>query len=261
MNRQIIKSMDTGRIPVERLISLLQTFTLKHSAKALPDLLETADLEGSSCREFLLAVLETEVIGRNERRRKRNYSAAHFPPNIRPLEEFDPEELDSGITQAQLDKLKELSWLDNGGNIVLAGPPGLGKTMVAVGLGLHAVNNGYTVCFEKMVNLVKILDTAETERSAGFRLKNLKKAQLIIIDEIGYTPITRSQANRFFTFISDTYETSSIIFTTNKEIMDWAEMMGDPVLTTALLDRILHHANCYSFRGESFRLKHPDMFS
>lgn len=261
MNRQIMKSMDTGRIPVERLISLLQTFTLKHSAKALPDLLETADLEGSSCREFLLAVLETEVVGRNERRRKRNYSAAHFPPNIRPLEEFDPEELDSGITQAQLDKLKGLSWLDNGGNIVLAGPPGLGKTMVAAGPGLHAVNNGYTVCFEKMVNLVKILDTAETERSAGFRLKNLKKAQLIIIDEIGYTPITRSQANRFFTFISDTYETSSIIFTTNKEIMDWAEMMGDPVLTTALLDRILHHANCYSFRGESFRLKHPDMFS
>ena len=261
MNRQIMKSMDTGRIPVERLISLLQTFTLKHSAKALPDLLETADLEGSSCREFLLAVLETEVVGRNERRRKRNYSAAHFPPNIRPLEEFDPEELDSGITQAQLDKLKGLSWLDNGGNIVLAGPPGLGKTMVAAGLGLHAVNNGYTVCFEKMVNLVKILDTAETERSAGFRLKNLKKAQLIIIDEIGYTPITRSQANRFFTFISDTYETSSIIFNTNKEIMDWAEMMGDPVLTTALLDRILHHANCYSFRGESFRLKHPDMFS
>lgn len=143
----------------------------------------------------------------------------------------------------------------------MAGPPGLGKTMVAAGLGLHAVNNGYTVCFEKMVNLVKILDTAETERSAGFRLKNLKKAQLIIIDEIGYTPITRSQANCFFTFISDTYETSSIIFTTNKEIMDWAEMMGDSVLTTALLDRILHHANCYSFRGESFRLKHPDMFS
>lgn len=260
MNREIMRCMDTKRIPVERLISLLQTFTLKHSAKALPDLLETADLESSSNREFLLALLETEVIGRNERRRKRNLSAAHFPPNIRPLDEFDPEELESGISQAQIEKLKELSWLDNGGNIVLAGPPGLGKTMISVGLGLHAINNGYTVCFEKMVNLVKILDTAETERTAGFRLKNLKKAQLIIIDEIGYTPITRSQANRFFTFISDTYETSSIIFTTNKEIMDWSEMMGDPVLTTALLDRILHHASCFSLRGESYRLKHPDMF-
>ena len=261
MNREVMKSMGTKRIPVDRLTSLLLTFALKHAAKALPDLLETADLENATNKQFLLSILETEVIGRNERRRKRNYSAAHFPPNIKPIEEFNPEELDSGISQAQVDKLKELTWLDNGGNIVLAGPPGLGKTMVAVGLGLHAINSGYTVCFEKMVNLVKILDNAETERTAGFRLKNLKKAQLIIIDEIGYTPITRSQANRFFTFISDTYETSSIIFTTNKEITDWAEMVGDPVLTTALLDRILHHANCYSFKGESYRLKHPDLFS
>lgn len=261
MKREILKSMDTERIPVERLISLLQTFALKHAARALPDILEMADTQNATNRQLLLSILETEVKGRNERRRKRNYAAAHFPPNIRPLEEFDPEELESGITQAQIDRLKELSWLDNGGNLVIAGPPGLGKTMVAVGLGLHAINNGYTVCFEKMVNLVKILDTAETERSAGFRLRNLKKAQLLIIDEIGYTPISRSQANRFFTFISDTYETSSIIFTTNKEIMDWAEMMGDPVLTTAMLDRILHHANCYSFKGESYRLKHPDIFS
>ena len=94
MNREILKSMDTGHIPVQRLTALLETFTLKHAARMLPDLLETADLQDSSCREFLLAVLETEVKGRNERRRKRNYSAAHFPPNIRPLEEFDPEELD-----------------------------------------------------------------------------------------------------------------------------------------------------------------------
>ena len=94
MNREILKSMDIQRIPVERLISLLQTFALKHAAKALPDLLESADLQPVSHRQFLLSVLETEVKGRNERRRKRNYSAAHFPPNIRPLEEFNPEELE-----------------------------------------------------------------------------------------------------------------------------------------------------------------------
>ena len=133
--------------------------------------------------------------------------------------------------------------------------------MLAVGLGLEAVNAGYTVCFERMTNFVKILDTADTERAAGFRLRNIRKAQLVIIDEIGYTPISRSQANRFFTFISDTYETNSIVFTTNKEITDWAEMMGDPVLTTAMLDRILHHARCFSLQGQSYRLKHPEMFS
>ena len=83
MNREILKSMDTDRIPVERLISLLQTFTLKHAARALPDLLETADAQNATNRQFLLSILETEVKGRNERRRKRNYSAAHFPPNIR----------------------------------------------------------------------------------------------------------------------------------------------------------------------------------
>ena len=107
MNREVMKCMGTKRIPIDRLASLLQTFTLKHAAKALPDLLETADLENASNKQFLLSVLETEVIGRNERRRKRNYSAAHFPPNIHPLEEFNPEELESGISQAQIEKLKE----------------------------------------------------------------------------------------------------------------------------------------------------------
>lgn len=261
MNKAIARNLDTDYIPVQRLCALLETFALKHSSKQLADLLEKAENENASYREFLRTVLETEVKGRNERRRKRNYAGAHFPPNVRPLEEFDSSELEAGITDGQIRQLKDLTWLDTYGNIVLAGPPGLGKTMIAVGLGLEAINNGYTVCFEKMVNLIKILDAAESERNAGFRIKNIKKAQMIIIDEIGYTPISRAQANRFFTFISDTYETSSIVFTTNKEITDWAEMMGDPVLTTALLDRILHHAKCFSLRGESYRLKHPELFT
>jgi len=261
MNRKILGNMDTDHIPIERLSALLTTFTLKHTAKALAGLLDEAEEREDSYRRFLLSLLEVEVGGRNERRRKRSLSAAHFPPNVRSLEEFDPKELESGITSGQINQLKELNWLDTRGNIVLAGPPGLGKTMIAAGLGLHAVDSGYTVCFEKMTSLVKILDNAPAERSAGFRLRNIRKAQLIIIDEIGYTPISRSQANSFFTLISDTYETSSMIFTTNKEITDWTEMLGDPVLTTALLDRILHHARCFSLKGESYRLKHPERFT
>jgi DNA replication protein DnaC len=246
------------RIAIERLVQMMETFTLKHASRQLADLIDDAETSEHTYREFLLALLDCEVKGRNDKRRHRNYAAAHFPPVVRVLEEFDPTELEGGITRGQIDQLKELAWLDTFGNIVLAGPPGLGKTMIAVGLGLHAINEGYTVVYEKMDNFVDIMDRADSERASGFRLKNIKKAQLRIIDEIGYTPITRVQANRFFNFISDTYERTSIVFTTNKEIPEWAEVMGDPVLTTAMMDRILHHARCFSLRGQSYRLKHPE---
>jgi len=245
---------------MERLCAMLEIFGLKHVSTNLPSLLAAAEKEEQPYREFLLNALDTEVRGRNERRRHRNYALAHFPPSVRSIDEFDPAELEAGITSSQIRQLKDLSWLDACGNILLAGPPGLGKTMIALGLGLHAINEGYTVCFEKIGNFFDILAKADYERAAGFRLKNIKKAQLVILDEIGYATITREQANRFFSFISDAYEKRSIIFTTNKEIPEWAEMMGDPVLTTAMMDRILHHARCFSLKGESYRLKHPELF-
>jgi len=252
---------ENGKVSIQRLCSLLEGFGLKHSSKVLADKLGQTDDGVYTPREFLYALLETEVKGRNENNRRRNYALAHFPPNVKELEEFDPTELESGITQSQLNQLAELGWIDTFGNLVFAGPPGLGKTMIAAALGVRAVNEGYTVCFEKMDSLVNTLDRASVERSAGFRLKNIKKAQLIVLDEVGYTPINRTQANKFFTLISDIYERASVIITTNKEIAEWAEMMGDPVLTTAILDRLLHHARCFSFKGESYRLKHPDIFS
>ena len=213
---------------------MLETFGLKHAAKQLPDLLETA---------------------------MRNYAAAHFPPSARPIEEFDSPELEGGITATQVELLVDLSWLDAHGNVVLAGPPGLGKTMVALGLGLKAVDERYTVAYEKMETIIEVLDKAEVDRKTEVRLRYLKKAQLVIVDEIGCTPINKNQANKFFSFVSDAYERSSMIFTTNKEITQWEEFMGDQVLTTAILDRILHHARCFSLRGESYRLKHPELYA
>jgi DNA replication protein DnaC len=253
--------MSSNKVSIEQLNKQLEGFGLKHAPAKLADLLDSAETAGLTHREFLARLLSCEVTGRNERRRKRNYAAAHFPPNVRGLEEYDCNELESGITSAQIDQLRELTWLDACGNIIFAGPPGLGKTMLSLGLGLHAINEGYMVAYEKMESFVAILSKSDTERNAGFRLRYIRRAQLVINDEIGYTPISRDQANRYFNFISDTYERSSIIFTTNKEIPQWAEMMGDPVLATAMLDRILHHARCFSLQGQSYRLKHPDMFS
>ena len=99
-------------------------------------------------------------------------TSRRIPSHPKPVELFDPMELESGISESQVRQLRELNWIDTNANIVLAGPPGLGKTMLAVGLGMEAINSGYTVCFERMSNFVKILDNADTERSAGFRLKN-----------------------------------------------------------------------------------------
>ncbi|MDR1538415.1 MAG: ATP-binding protein [Clostridiales bacterium] len=246
---------------IQQLCGLLGGFGLKRSSKGLADMLGQAEDGSQTPRQFLMALLDAEIKGRNESRRHRNYAGAHFPPTVKGLEEFDPEELESGIASGQLRQLAEPGWLDTSGNLVFAGPPGLGKTMIALGIGLRAIDEGYTACFEKMDSLIGVLDRADVERAAGFRLKNIKKAQLLIIDEVGCAPISRNQANRFFTLASDIYERASIIAATNKEIPEWTEVMGGPILTSAILDRMLHHAKRFSFKGESCRLKHPDVFA
>lgn len=230
----------------------LETLRLRGAAAGLETILERAQGEGMTYQAFLDTLVETELRDRSDRRLKRNLAMAHFPVSKR-LEDFSFGRV-KGITKRVVDELSECGWVERHENILFFGPPGLGKTHLAIALGHKAVGKGFKVCYERMTSLIRILSRADLSRSAQFRLSRLQKSDLVIIDEIGYTPIERNEANLFFTFVSELYERTSIIVTSNKGVDSWAELLGDEVMTTALLDRLLHHAKAFSLSGESYRI-------
>jgi DNA replication protein DnaC len=129
------------------------------------------------------------------------------------------------------------------------------KTHLSIALGLEAIYAGFKVCFERTTNLVKLLKSAEVQRTSALRLNRILKSHVLIIDEIGYTPIERRDANFFFNLVSEIYERSFTVITSKTSFNDWAELLGAELLPTALLDRLLHQAHTFSLSGESFRIK------
>lgn len=231
---------------------LLESLKLAGAARKLDTLLEGAESEQLSFSVFLRRTLEAEIIDRSERRLKRNLAAAHLPVEKR-LEDFQFSRI-SGISETQAKSLLDFRWIDLHENLFFLGPPGVGKTHLGIAISLKALHAGYTVCFERMSNLVRLLKTAELHRSSSFRINRILKTHVLVIDEIGYTPIDRKEANLFFNLVSELYERACIIVTSNKGFHEWAEMMGDEVMTTAMLDRLLHHAHIYPMDGDSYRV-------
>ena len=228
---------------------ILESLKLKGMKDALD---QTTGKEGLSHLDFLKELLNSEISHRTERRMKRNMVGAHFPV-VKELEAFDFSSI-NGITELQMKNLMDFRWIDKHENLLFFGPPGLGKTHLAIAFGFKAIQDGYTVCFERISSLIKLLKTMDIRRSSTFRINRIMKASVLIIDEIGYTPIDRKEANLFFSLVSELYERTSIIITSNKGFDQWAEMMGDEIMTTALLDRLLHHAHIFSLNGESYRI-------
>ena len=209
---------------------------------------------GLSNEDYLLELLRAEARLRDERATSERLRQARLP-SYKGFDEFDTD-FQKGVTRQQLDTLAKLDWLDVLFNLILIGPPGTGKTHIALAIGNKAAREGYKVAFNTMDNLVHVLKTQEISRKSQTRLSWIRKCDLLIIDELGYLPVSRGEANSFFALISELYEKASIIITSNKGFDGWAELLGDPVLATALLDRLTHRCQVLSFTDESYRLAH-----
>jgi DNA replication protein DnaC len=240
-------------LQLERLQEQMRRLRLGRSVEQLPSLLEAAAKRELSYSDFLEDVLTSEISGKHERNTTMRIAMAHFP-FVKTLESFDfkfQPSLDAKVVR----ELATCRFVGNADNVLLLGPPGVGKTHLAVALGVKACSAGYRTLFVSAATLLATLSKAQNENRLEEKLKALTQPKLLIVDEIGYLPLDRAGANLLFQLIARRYERGSIIITSNQSLTGWGEVFGDAIIATAILDRLLHHSTTLNIKGESYRLK------
>jgi DNA replication protein DnaC len=231
----------------------LKQLGLTQLEQALPTLFETARQEQWTYEQFLKRAIASELEGRDRRAAARRMTAAHLPV-VKTLQAFDFS-FQPNLSERLLWELADLSFVQSATNIVFLGPPGTGKTHLSLALAVKALAAGYSALFTTLTQLAEALDTASYPGLVRQRLRRYTTPSVLIIDEVGYTKLSPGQAHHFFELVTARYEHGSILLTSNTSFSEWGSLLGDEILASALLDRLLHHAEVIAINGRSYRMK------
>lgn len=209
--------------------------------------------DGHSPLESVQIFLEEQVLLKEQKAAIMRMKRAGMPPK-KTLEDFDFG-FQQSVTKEQMLRLSDFTWLEDAYNVMFLGPPSVGKSHLATALGYLALDKGYAVSFISLDELIKVLKTADITASSRRTAKYLYKSDLIIIDEVGFLPVSQTEANLFFTFVAAMHEKTSLIITSNKGFTEWSGFLGDEVITTAILDRLVFKCEIFNMTGEGYRLK------